>query len=171
MHELLLFGQVHPNYRDQVLKVLAGLSAMQPQAIAERHVIFKPTRTPSNTVSIGAKQGVQSSQSQITKAQQGDLFYIQLVEIVNMDRIGRTPSQNVDVSNGDHIMVGTERTANGDYEKQSSLPQDTSKPSWSIEFRDLPEVPGRTPVTSRLMGSTPIKDGDAVKFVEALGYA
>ena len=170
MHELLLFGQVRSNYHGQILKVLAALSAMQPQVIAERHIIFKPTRTPSNTVQIGAKQGVQSSQLQIAKAQQGDLFYVQLVETMSTDRTSGAHDQNADISNGDHAMGGTDGTTSGGHEKQSNLPQDNSKPRWSLEFRDLPEVPGRRPVTSRLMASVPIKDGDAVKFVEALGY-
>jgi mediator of RNA polymerase II transcription subunit 18 len=45
MHELLLYGQVPLERHDQLLKVLAGIAAMQPQTLFERHLIYKPMRS------------------------------------------------------------------------------------------------------------------------------
>ena len=44
MHELLLYGQVPLERHDQVLKILAGIAAMQPQTLFERHLIYRPMR-------------------------------------------------------------------------------------------------------------------------------
>lgn len=45
MHELLLYGQVPVERHDQVLKILAGVAAMQPQTLLERHLIYRPMRS------------------------------------------------------------------------------------------------------------------------------
>ncbi|KAI4759550.1 hypothetical protein E4T52_02304 [Aureobasidium sp. EXF-3400] len=45
MHELLLYGQVPLERHDQVLKILAGIAAMQPQTLFERHLIYRPMRS------------------------------------------------------------------------------------------------------------------------------
>lgn len=45
MHELLLYGQVPVDRHEQVLKILAGISAMQPRAFFERHLIYRPMRS------------------------------------------------------------------------------------------------------------------------------
>ncbi|KAI4742427.1 hypothetical protein E4T50_07172 [Aureobasidium sp. EXF-12298] len=45
MHELLLYGQVPLERHDQVLKILAGVAAMQPQTLFERHLIYRPMRS------------------------------------------------------------------------------------------------------------------------------
>jgi mediator of RNA polymerase II transcription subunit 18 len=45
MHELLLYGQVPLERHDQVLKILAGIAAMQPQTFYERHMIYRPVRS------------------------------------------------------------------------------------------------------------------------------
>jgi len=42
MHELSLFGQVPLTRLEQVLNILAGLSAMQPQSFYEAHTILAP---------------------------------------------------------------------------------------------------------------------------------
>jgi len=43
MHELLLYGQVPVPRHEQVLKILAGVAAMQPQPLYERQMIFRPS--------------------------------------------------------------------------------------------------------------------------------
>lgn len=82
MHELLLFGQVPSSRHDQVLNILAGVAAMQPVPVLEKHLVFKPNRLPASArpVQIGGAQDIQKSQVQALQAQnQGDLFYLQLV--------------------------------------------------------------------------------------------
>ncbi|KAI4852287.1 hypothetical protein E4T44_01584 [Aureobasidium sp. EXF-8845] len=45
MHELLLYGQVPLERHDQVLRIIAGIAAMQPQTLFERHLIYRPVRS------------------------------------------------------------------------------------------------------------------------------
>ena len=160
---------------------------MQPQPLVERHLILKPTKSPTTTVQVGARQGIQSSQK--TPAH-GDLFYVQLVGVVDASQdasvttavkssgenghVDLFPNSGQDGGariirdtkheTSDTAMVSTEDTAN--VSQQGLAPK---AQSWSFEFRDLPEVPGRRPVTSRLMNSTPILAGDPIAFVEAFG--
>ncbi|KAI9764669.1 MAG: Mediator of RNA polymerase II transcription subunit 18, partial [Candelina submexicana] len=81
MHELLLFAQVPTSRHDQLLKIIAGIAAMQPQRVLERHLIFKPSRKPGpGGRKAGGSQGVQSSQMQALQGQMhGEMFYMQLV--------------------------------------------------------------------------------------------
>ena len=82
MHELLLFGQIPASRHDQVLNILAGVAAMQPVPVLEKHLVFKPNRLPASArpVQVGGAQDIQKSQVQALQAQnQGDLFYMQLV--------------------------------------------------------------------------------------------
>lgn len=84
MQELLLFGQVPLARHDYVLSVLAGIAAMQPKPIVEKHVVFKPNRPLASVraSSAIARQGVSNSQLQILQTL-GDLFYLKVVVDVN----------------------------------------------------------------------------------------
>jgi len=79
MHELLLFGQVPASRHNQVLNVLAGIAAMQPQPILEKHLVYKPNRKPGSgsQKQVGGAQDIQKPGAQAVQAQ--DLFYMQLV--------------------------------------------------------------------------------------------
>ena len=158
---------------------------MQPQPLVERHLILKPKKSPTIAVQVGAKQGIQSSQKAPTH---GDLFYVQLVRAfdddqgVSVTKPIQSSGQDVEMfqnndkddgvgiaQDGKHetsaiTVVSTEGTSKASRQGLASSAQ-----SWSFEFRDMPEVPGRRPVTSRLMNSTPILVGDPVAFVEAFG--
>lgn len=81
MHELLLFGQVPRSRYTQVLNVLAGISAMQPQPVLEKHVVFKPNRKPGSSAQkqVGGAQDIQKAGSVMQAALAMDLFYLQLV--------------------------------------------------------------------------------------------
>jgi len=47
MHELSLFGQVPLARHEQVLNILAGLAAMQPQSLYEKHTLLQPLSPPA----------------------------------------------------------------------------------------------------------------------------
>lgn len=90
MQELLLFGQVPLARHDYVLSVLAGIAAMQPKPILEKHLVFKPSRPLAANVrassSIAVRQQVgasTSSQLQRFQAPPGDLFYLKVVIDIN----------------------------------------------------------------------------------------
>lgn len=44
MHELCLYGQVAAARHEQILQILAGIAAMQPNIFYERQLVFKPLR-------------------------------------------------------------------------------------------------------------------------------
>lgn len=84
MQELLLFGEVPLARHDYVLSVLAGITAMQPKPILEKHLVFKPNRPLASVraSSATARQGVSTSQPQTFQAL-GDLFYLKVVIDIN----------------------------------------------------------------------------------------
>ncbi|KAL8665438.1 MAG: hypothetical protein Q9168_007698, partial [Polycauliona sp. 1 TL-2023] len=107
MHELLLHGAVPAVRHDQVLSILAGIAAMQPQSFHERRLIYKPTRPITRaSMQVGGSQAVQSKQGNpmqaVQGAIQGDLFCLYLVE---------------DMTNGDEGKSYTEKEKLGEEEK------------------------------------------------------
>lgn len=112
MHELLLFGQVPSSRHEQVLSILAGIAAMQPQPFLEKRLVFKPAKLPPGPrpSHAGAVQGVPNQQIQAIQAQtQGDNFYLQLVGDVNTTKI----SKEQGVGSGNGAIGGNGRTQNG----------------------------------------------------------
>ncbi|MCJ1389348.1 Mediator of RNA polymerase II transcription subunit 18 [Xylographa bjoerkii] len=177
MHELLLFGQVSLSQHDQMLKILSGVAAMQPCVVIERHLIYKPRNRATNGNRTNIKPGAPVSQIQALQAQMhGDVFYLQLVG--NMSSNAPTASLG---KGEDEVMAGTlpENGSDGTVNEAVEMAEspaspdpttDISKHQWSIEFRDLPDVPGRRPVTSRLMASVPVTGGDPFHVMNSLGY-
>ncbi|KAL9098101.1 MAG: hypothetical protein Q9163_006175, partial [Psora crenata] len=82
MHELLLFAQIPSSRHTQLLNILAGVSAMQPVPILEKHLVFKPNRQPGHrkAVQVGAAQDVQK---QVQAQTLGDVFYLQVVGVLD----------------------------------------------------------------------------------------
>lgn len=166
MHELLLFAQVPSSRHDQVLNILAGISAMQPVPTLEKHLLFRPNRRPDQTkpVQVGAAQDIQKQvQAQI----HGDVFYLQVVGEFNKgDDWNETNSFDEQSRRAESQQdSGVARALKAEQGKQTDR---TS--NWTIQFRDLPEVIRQRPVTSRLMASIPVSSGDPVRFMHAMDY-
>lgn len=98
MHELLLFGQVPASRHTQVLNVLAGIAAMQPQPVLEKHLVFKPNRKPAlgRQMQVGGAQDVQAKAQALQAQTQGDLYYLQLVAEVDERRSKEEDREQVD---------------------------------------------------------------------------
>lgn len=83
MHELLLFAQIPPTQQSHLLSILAGIAAMQPQPFLERHLVFKPRRTPGSPRPGPGESGILGMADGALHAFQtqtrGDTFYVQLV--------------------------------------------------------------------------------------------
>lgn len=112
MHELLLFGQVPCSRHEQVLSILAGIAAMQPQPFLEKRIVFKPVKLPPATrpSHAGAVQGVPNSQIQAIQAQtQGDNFYLQLVGEVNTTQTSKEQGRG----SGNGALGGNGRSQDG----------------------------------------------------------
>ncbi|KAF2759781.1 hypothetical protein EJ05DRAFT_498982 [Pseudovirgaria hyperparasitica] len=142
MHELLLFGQVPRSRHDEMLKVLAGVAAMQPQRVIERHVVYRPNRdpqAPGRTGQVGGSQAVatdkRSTQAQAVK----DLYFTKLVQDLTED----------------------------DFEKEGKAlaPGGT----WAMQFYDVPDAAKR-PVIYRTANTTPILQGDAHNYMKDFQY-
>jgi mediator of RNA polymerase II transcription subunit 18 len=156
MHELLLYGQLPAARHGQLLNVLAGLSAMQPKRIIERHVLFKPTRGPVQLDIVrGAGAGTQA-QTQAKKKQQqqvqqtGELYHTHLVKDLEEEDFGR-------VVNGDQPM------------DLDGSDEDEEQRAWRLRFEDVPEGGKRTAIL-RMVENTDLPEGDTQAYMEGLGY-
>lgn len=142
MHELLLFGQIPASRHEQLLKILAGVTAMQPQRIIERHAVYKPAKGPiQQRVQVGGSQAIQQQKMQKEKlAQNSEMFYIQLVQDVDVESFGEGSNQGEN---------------------------DDQKP-WTMQFQDVP-IPGKRPVVLRQTSKVEIVDSDPHQFMVAAG--
>lgn len=170
MHELLLFGQIPSSQHDQLLNILAGVAAMQPVPILEKHMVFRPNKAAGSAlpVQVGNAQDIQKSQVQALQAQvQGELFYIQLVADVADKILGEDIQEGADVDMERNEVEKPEVAPNAvESDKKSTKPE-----RWTLQFRDLPEVARQRPVTSRQISDVPITSGDPMKFMSALDYS
>ncbi|KAI9708021.1 MAG: Mediator of RNA polymerase II transcription subunit 18 [Bogoriella megaspora] len=64
MQELLLYGQVPASRHSQVLNILAGIAAMQPRRVVERHLLYKPN-IPGQRAQVGGSQSINQKKSQV----------------------------------------------------------------------------------------------------------
>ena len=180
MHELLLFGQVPAARHAHLLKVLAGVAGMQSQRVLERHLIYRPKGKPGLSVPhVGGSQGIQTQQAQALQGQmQGELFYLQLVGDLDpaafplavgaavQEVASDSVMRDVDAADGAHGKAPAAEEPGVQQHKAYAI----DGQAWSMRFSDLPEVAGRRPVTSRLISSADIVDGDALRFMDAFGY-
>lgn len=133
MHELLLYGQVPRARHEQVLKVLAGVAAMQPRRVLRRHIVYKPSiepQEPGSHLRRGGAQEVASKKKKLEGAK--DLYFQQLVQQLSDDDFNQ--------QNADALMA-------------------KSGAGWTYEFNDTPEAGDRGGVLVRLTNSTDITDG------------
>ncbi|CAO1600993.1 MAG: hypothetical protein LQ349_002631 [Xanthoria aureola] len=177
MHEILLHGAVPTNRHGQVLSILAGIAAMQPQPFHERRLIYKPTRPVTRpSMQVGGSQAVQSKQMNpmqtVQGAIQGDLFYLHLVEDLVVDGRGKGDMER---NRDEEKTRESEMMDSGDGGDDHQPPLSTSHPNakppnWTLQFRDIPEAGNRRPVTVRLIADVPITAGNAEAFMSALEY-
>ena len=82
MHELLLHASIPRSRHTQLLNIFAGISAMQPAPVLEKHLVFKPNATGQGDAKGAAagKTGMQTvEQKKLHETAKGDLFYLQVV--------------------------------------------------------------------------------------------
>ncbi|KAI7286182.1 hypothetical protein KC345_g1326 [Hortaea werneckii] len=78
MQELLLYSQIPATRHDQVLHILAGVTASPPTQITEQHLVYQQTRIPERNTS---KKNVQPQQQNI---QQQRPTYHKLIREVDL---------------------------------------------------------------------------------------
>lgn len=176
MHEYSLHGQAASSRHTQLLHVLAGISAMSPMPIFERHLVFRPTVIPTRQAAqVGGSQAIQDAAKAARQAQAAstDVYYVKLVEVLGI----QIDSANVEPEQQDMDMNGEHDEASMKVEDESSkMVNSDSKPAeigstsrWQMVFHDVPE-PGARPVTARMTTITPLEEGNAIDFMEGLGY-
>lgn len=152
MHELLLYGQVSASRHDQVLKILVGVTAMQPRRILQRRIIYKPEREPDEPGSHlrrGGTQAVAVKQKQQTTTPT-QLYYTYLVQ--------RLSEEDFDWGNGKAIDT---LSADVDFEGGEEA-------RWSVLFEDIPDT-GDRGVSIRFTNTTDLIGGDPHVFATASG--
>jgi mediator of RNA polymerase II transcription subunit 18 len=151
MYELLLYGEVPQARHEQLLKILAGVAAMQPQRVLERHLIYKPVREPPEPEGSLKRGGAQTvTQKQVKAVAQKDLFYSRIVQTLDDDDFKPKEHQpkprQSKVSRAKRQQVG----------------------KWAFQFHDVPNA-GDRGVLVRLTSSTDIAGGRAKAYIKALG--
>jgi len=153
MYELLLYGQVPLARHDQVLKILAGVAAMQPRRVLERHIVYKPTREPeepgAHLSRRGGTQNIVAKQVKQTGAK--DLYYSQLVQKLS----------DADFRHGNGIQQPGEKAL-------SAAVKPEEEPRWSLEFKDVPDT-GDRGVSIRATTSTDLLAGDPHAWIVSAG--
>lgn len=143
MHELLLCGQVPAGRHDQVLKIVAGVAAMQPRRILQRCAIYRPQREPEEPGSNLRRGGTQNvAQKQTKQTAAPALYYTKLIQRLNEEDFGTE----------DNAESGNEISLCADVKEGED-------PRWSIRFEDLPDTADRN-VSMRLTNDTDIVSGD-----------
>lgn len=152
MYELLLYGQVPVGRHDQVLKILAGLAAMQPRQIIQRCVVYKPQREPEepgSNLRRGGTQNVAVKQQKPTAA--AALYYTKLVQ---------------KLSENDFPAEGAGAQQNG--AALSADVKDGDESKWVMRWEDIPDT-GDRGVSIRFTNSTDIVSGDPHAQMVAAG--
>jgi len=110
---------------------------------------------------------------------QGDLFHLQLAGEVDDEQF---PDEDAHArENAEDKLMKDAEESNAETRGRQGLNEPSSdalenplydfeKQTWSLRFSDLPEVAGRRPVASRMISSVDIIDGNAIEFMDALGY-
>ncbi|KAJ6257150.1 Mediator of RNA polymerase II transcription subunit [Drechslerella dactyloides] len=193
MHELTLFAHV-PNSRvAQVRRALTTITGMPAVPLLEHHLLYKPKRsrqTASGSASASGGAGPGGS------AAAGDFYYLKLIADIlgSGDQTGKgslgRETHHVDGENtrqgGDAMELDPRPPASASEVSESTNSKeetldrqrapsrddayDIRKQKWAIRFSDLPEVNNKRPVTSRMVHQATVSDGDALSFVECLGY-
>ena len=150
MHELNLYGQVIFERYEQVLNILAGVAAMQPQRVLERHIIYKPLREPDEPgANLGRRGGTQQvAQKQKQVAAPVVLYHNKLIQQLDENDFGSLPKEG-----GKSLSADIE---------------DGDDPVWSQVFNDIPDT-GDRGVSIRFTNTTDLMSGDPHAHMIASG--
>ncbi|KAF2085871.1 hypothetical protein K490DRAFT_45642 [Saccharata proteae CBS 121410] len=150
MHELLLFGQVPSSRHGQLLKILAGVTRMQPQRLIERHVVYRPERDPVRpAIQVGASQTVGGQRPKPKVETKRDMYYWQMVKELSEEEFGDQPEKPAATA-GEDAVLGIEE----------------EERKWRLEFQDLPD-PALKAANLRMAQTTEIAQGDPHEMMKA----
>lgn len=152
MYELLLYGEVPQARHEQLLKILAGVAAMQPQRVIERHIVYKPAREPLDPGGSLNRGGAQTVVlKQVKAVAQKELFYTRLIQTLADEDFQPKEQQPQPQSRSKNSHAKRQRVGN-----------------WAFHFYDVP-LAGDRGVLMRIASSTDIVGGKAKGYMKALG--
>jgi mediator of RNA polymerase II transcription subunit 18 len=154
MYELLLYGTVSAGRHDQVLKILAGLAAMQPQRLLERCILYKPQREPEEPglhMRRGGTQNVAVKQATKQTAAAAALYYTKLIQKLSEEDFG-----------------GESGVQQLDGQSLSADVKDGEEPRWSMRWEDIPDT-GDRGVSIRFTNTTDLLSGNPHAHMIAAG--
>lgn len=139
MHELSLYGAVASEQHYRVTQQLTGVSCMQPKDVQEVHLVLK-TRVPPGLEKVQGTGGSSSNAQQQQELQRVKGMLTSPIYLLKM--------------------VGTIDT--------TATSKANSKISWTLEFKDTPEVT-KQPISTRLVSRTDLEDGNLTVFLDLFG--
>lgn len=166
MHELLLYGQVPQARHEQVLKVLAGVAAMQPRRILKRHIVYKPLREPEEPGSNLRRGGSQAVavKNNARPATSKPLYFTQLVQQLPAD-YQRGESRRVD---GNPMEATSTTTTTSTTSTTPTSEAAVSEPQWTHEWHDQPDPVDKGVLIRQSYSSGGI-EGNPHAYITALG--
>ncbi|KAF3935780.1 hypothetical protein ABW20_dc0106591 [Dactylellina cionopaga] len=193
MHELTLFAHVPTSRIGHAERALTTVTGMSGVPVLEHHLIYKPKRSRQ---SIGSSVGGNGSTGPANQAAVGDFYYLKLV--TEIPQSSGSQDGNETAENGEEL-AGLKGGRDSDVmeidpppptasdaastsidgnqaeifrrsKETSTQLYDVQQQKWILRFSDLPEVNGKRPVTSRMIHHAAVQDGDALSFVDSLGY-
>ncbi|KAI5809551.1 mediator complex, subunit Med18 [Peziza echinospora] len=168
MQELSLYALI-PNARHtQVLRIFSGLCNMNPEPHFMHHLIYKPRR-PKPLQMMGGSAPEMYYLQMISKIEDVDELEARIAE--RRERREKEKRERGD----DSAEVKEEEKkdgedGDGDGEDGDPPIYDIKNQKWTIRFLDFPVAMGTRPVTTRNMFLAEVGDGDALAFMEDLGY-
>jgi len=142
MHELFLVGQVPRRRAEQVLNVLAGLTASQPARQIEQHVIYRPLgKAPVPEGAKGGTQAITSNKNAVGTTAGKELFLVRLVKPLREKDFGSGP-------------VTAEEARRG----------------WSLVFWDIPEPAQKRAILRSVSDTLVDSDKSLNDFIDLINY-
>ena len=180
MQELSLYCLV-PNARHtQVLRIFSGICNMNPEPQFIHHLIYKPRRRAAQAEmyhlqlisKIDEKEWERRQKEQDSRqSEQGKGKFKGAGEEDDVDMIGiEADDETIKEKDGAEDTDGRNRNEGGRRLGMEEKLYDIRRQKWIMRFLDFPETMRTRPVTTRVMYLAEVGDGDALAFMEDLGY-
>lgn len=172
MHSLSLYGLVPAPRHEQVLNILAGLAAMQPQPIYERHIVYRPLQASSQAK---PNKKYPPGSTAAAKPVQQIAIYQQLVQSLRYHDFGRAvdgDDVSLSASGNAAVVAGTETetTSRGAHGASTEPSLTRGGGTWTLRMQDIPEPETKTVALRRVSESAPLASSEIEAFADVTKY-
>jgi mediator of RNA polymerase II transcription subunit 18 len=105
IQEIFLYGQIDHERHSEVLSILSGLTASEPEVVSERHVIFRPTKASTIGSFVGGTQTINARPNAANQSK--DTFYTQLVKRIKPSDFEKVVSRDEARSGWEYHLYNT----------------------------------------------------------------